>query len=130
MRTLLEQRLHSAGLSFSAWTILAYTNVSPVSAEQVVQYQVGGHAVPDAYEAQKSIDSLVSAGLIVANQGGTLTHTVKGKEVFKPLSDEIEDITRALYGDLPTADLDITHRTLMEISKRANKLLAQTNPRL
>jgi len=96
MRTLLEQKLHSANLSFSSWTVLAYTNVSPVSAEQIVQHQVGGHIVSDAYEAQKSIDGLVSAGLIVANQSSMLTHTAKGKALFKPLNTEIEEIVRAL----------------------------------
>lgn len=125
MRALLEQKLHRANLSFAEWTVLAFTNAAPLNSEQIVQRQIGGHIVTDAAAAQKPINNLISAGLITANQGNMLMHTEKGKVVFKTLSDEVAEITRALYGDLPIADLDTTHRTLTEIARRANNFLAR-----
>ncbi|MBI3562075.1 MAG: hypothetical protein HY080_10215 [Gammaproteobacteria bacterium] len=127
MRALLEQMLQGAHLSFAEWTVLAFTNTSPLSSAQIVQRQISGHVVADTAQAQESIDNLLAAGLITANQDKLLMHTNQGAAVFPPLSNEIETITRHLYGDLPIADLDATHRTLLEIATRAHHLLARSN---
>jgi DNA-binding MarR family transcriptional regulator len=126
MRALLEQKLQSANLSFAEWTVLAFS-AAPLSSSEVIQRQIAGHVVADAAGAQESIDSLVQAGFLATSQGDVLAHSDKGKSVFTHLSGEVEGITRRLYGDLPIADLEATHRTLMEIAKRANNLLARRN---
>lgn len=125
MRALLEQKLHSANLSFAEWTVLAFINASPLSSRQLVQRQISGHVVTDAADAQTAINSLIAGGFIATNQDNMLTHTEKGAVVFKPLRTDIEELTRALYADLPSADLEATHRTLMEIATRANHLLVR-----
>lgn len=125
LRELLEQKLKSANLSFPEWTVLVFTNGSPMSSEQVVQREITGHVVANISNAQDSINHLISAGLISNNQNNMLVHTEKGASIFMPLSTEIEGVTRSLYGDLPIADLDATHRTLTEIAKRANNLLVR-----
>jgi hypothetical protein len=120
MRALLERHLQDAGLSFPAWTVLVFTNASPLTIEQVVQRQISGHVVSGVDEARQVIQKLTETGLITANESDMLIHTDIGTTLFKELSRKVNDITQALYGDLPSADLEATHRTLLEIAKRAN----------
>ncbi len=42
------------------------------------------------------------------------------------MSVRIDGIVAALYGDLPAEDLEVTRRTLAEITRRANARLAAT----
>jgi DNA-binding MarR family transcriptional regulator len=128
MRALLEQKLQEAGLSFPAWTVLVFINASPLSFEQVTQKQISGHVVSGTADTRRAVDNLIDAGLITANESAMLTHTEKGSILFMELSGKIKEITQALYGDLPSADLEATHRTLIEIAKRANSLLLSLKP--
>jgi len=126
MRALLERHLQDAGLSFPAWTVLVFTNTSPLSIEQVVQRQISGHVVSGADEARQAIQKLTETGLIIADESDMLMHTDKGATLFQELSGKVKDITQSLYGDLPSADLEATHRTLLEIAKRANNFLSSS----
>lgn len=45
---------------------------------------------------------------------------------YRPARRELSRITDELYGDLPEADLEATHRTLEEVTRRANAKLAAT----
>ena len=128
MRALLERHLQDAGLSFPAWTILVFTNASPLSVDQIAQRQISGHVVSNINEARLEVDHLMQVGLIEASESGALSHTDKGSALFNELSGKVKDITQSLYGDLPGADLEATHRTLLEISKRANGLLTSSKP--
>jgi len=128
MRALLERNLQSAELSFPAWTVLVFTNVSPLTVDQIAQRQISGHIVPSINEALLEIDHLIQAGLIKANESGALSHTDKGSALFNELSGKVKDITQSLYGDLPGTDLEATHRTLLEIAKRANGILTSSKP--
>ena len=127
MRALLEQKILIANLSFTEWTVLAFTSASPLKLEEVVQRLTIGHVVTNASDAQKSINNLLSSNLITMSPDNVLTHSEKGKTMFSHLNGEVEGITRTLYGDLPIADLETTHRTLSEIAMRANNLLARRN---
>ena len=128
MRALLERNLQSAELSFPAWTVLVFTNASPLTVEQIAQRQISGHVVSSINEARLEIDHLIQAGLIEASESGALSHTGKGFALFNELSGKVKDITQSLYGDLPGADLEATHRTLLEIAKRTNNLLTSSKP--
>jgi hypothetical protein len=127
MRELLERHLHDAGLSFPAWTALVFTNAAPLTIEQITQRQISGHVVSGADETRQAIAKLTDTGLIAANGSDMLTHTEKGSALFNELSGKVKRITQALYGDLPIADLEATHRTLLEIAKRAGSLLSSTH---
>ena len=126
MRALLERHLQDAGLSFAAWTALVFTNASPLTIEQVVQRQISGHVVSGVDEARQTIQKLTETGLIIADESDMLMHTDKGATLFQELSGKVKDITQSLYGDLPSADLEATHRTLLEIAKRANNFLSSS----
>lgn len=122
MRALLERELQAGGLSFADWTVLVFTATASPAASEVVQRQLDGHLVPTTTEAQRTIERLVEAGLIV-HQKNLLAHTGKGTAVFSMYRDRAKGLAQALYGDLPAPDLVATQRTLMEIAARANKLL-------
>jgi hypothetical protein len=128
MRALLEQILREADLSFPAWTTLVFTNTSPLTIEQITQRQISGHVVSGVDEARQAIDKLIATGLITASGHDTLMHTDTGSILFKELSGKVKNVTQGLYGDLPSADLEATHRTLLEIAKRANSLLSSATP--
>jgi hypothetical protein len=126
MRALLERHLQGAGLSFPAWTVLVFTIASPLTVDQIAQRQISGHIVSNINEAQLEIDRLLQADLIKASESGELSHTDKGSALFNELSGKVKDITQSLYADLPGADLEATHRTLLEIAKRANAILTSS----
>lgn len=127
MRAVLERHLQDAGLSFPAWTVLVFTNASPLTVDQIAQRQISGHVVSGIDGTRLEIDRLIQAGLIKA-ESGALSHTDKGSALFNELSGKVKDITQSLYGDLPGADLEATHRTLLEIAKRANDILISSKP--
>lgn len=128
MRALLERNLQSAELSFPAWTVLVFTNVSPLTIDQIAQRQISGHIIPSINEARLEIDHLIQVGLIKASESGALSHTDKGSALFNELSGKVKDIAQSLYGDLPGTDLQATHRTLLEIAKRANGIFTSSKP--
>lgn len=123
MRALLERQLSSVSLSFAHWTALVFTDAAPLSVAQVAQRQLAGHVITSASEAEEIIEDLVGSGLLMAGPDGAFQHTEKGRQVFADLRKSVEDITSSLYGDLPAADLEVTHRTLVEVANRANRLL-------
>ena len=124
MRALLERELARERLSFAQWTALVFTSAASLSPQQVGQRQLAGHAVASEAEAQDVIASLVALGALTNNANGSLQHSERGRGLFVSLSNSVERITSALYGDLPQVDLEATHRTLLEVAARANKLLA------
>jgi DNA-binding MarR family transcriptional regulator len=124
MRALLEQELSRANLTFPQWTALVFTSTIPLPISQVFQRQLAGHVIATESEAQHSLSGMLSAGLLSEDGVGTVSQTDSGRELFASLSKAVDSFTSALYGDLPPADLEATHRTLLEIAARATKLLA------
>ena len=109
-------------------SVLVFLKDSALHPEPISQRQLSGHVVSDLAEGQKSLDALLSRGLICTeNPGGSLVQAREGAEVFKRLSVEIENMIDVLYEDFPITDLEATHRTAMEIAKRSNTLIAQAN---
>lgn len=128
MRALLERYLQDVGLSFPGWISLVFTNASPLTVDQIAQRQISGHVVSSIDEVRLEIDTLLQAGLLKASESGALSHTDEGSALFIELSGKVKDVTQSLYGDLPSEDLEATHRTLLEIAKRANGILTSSKP--
>jgi DNA-binding MarR family transcriptional regulator len=136
MRALLERLLDEAGLSFAEWTVLVFLDgAGPLTTGELVRRQVGGRVAPEA-GARAAVDRLLSRGLLApANDtrgagrlGGEdgnlkLTPTTAGEAVYLPVRINVERITGELYGDLPQAALEATHRTLAEVFRRADARL-------
>ncbi|HKH54524.1 MAG TPA: hypothetical protein VKA58_03635 [Propionibacteriaceae bacterium] len=137
MRALLERLLDEAGLSFPEWTVLIFLDgAGSLSLSELVQRQVDGRVVPEA-AARATVDGLLSRGLLApadeahgaGGPGGDgedprLAPTAAGEAVYRPARRTVARITDELYGDLPPADLEATHRTLAEVTSRAFARLA------
>jgi hypothetical protein len=133
LRSLLDQRLLEAGLSFAQWAVLNFLHAGgPLSPAQLIGQQQAAF-VADEAQAREAVDDLLARGLIGpgieadgtgAPAEGPLTVTEAGRAVFEPLRAGSVTVTQELWGDLPAADLEATHRTLTEIGRRANLRLA------
>ena len=73
---------------------------------------------------EQSARDLIGLKLLGEGPDGSLQHTAEGRRVLAGLSEAVEQITNALFGDLPRADLEATHRTLLDVAARANKMLS------
>ena len=136
MGALLEPLLVEAGLSFPEWTVLVFLEgIGPLTPDELVRRQVGGRVALEA-EARAAVDRLLSRGLLAPTDeargsggpGGDEDHwlvpTAAGAAAYRPVRRAVDRITDGLYGDLPPADLEATHRTLEEVARRANARLA------
>jgi hypothetical protein len=137
MGALLEPLLEEAGVSFAEWTVLVFLGgAGPLTTGELVRRQVNGRAAPRA-GALTAVDGLLSRGLLVpvgedhgaGGPGGDgedprLALTADGEAAYLPVRRAVGRITDELYGDLPPADLEATHRTLAEVARRANARLA------
>lgn len=137
MGALLEPLLDEAGLSFPEWTVLVFLgSTGPLTPDELVRRQVNGRVAPEA-AARSAVDGLLSRGLLVPTDGiggagvpggdgedPRLAPTAAGQAAYLPVRRTVDRITGDLYGDLPPADLEATHRTLAEVARRANTLLA------
>lgn len=133
MRALLERLLDEAGLSFAQWTVLVFLDgAGPLATGELVRRQVDGRVAPEA-GARAAVDGLLSRGLLapaddtrgVGRQGSgdedlKLVPTAAGEAVYLPVRGAVDRIADELYGDLPQAALEATHRTLAEVYRRAN----------
>lgn len=127
---LLDRLLDDAGLSFPQWVVLnVLDDAGPLSSVELVRRQRAGLAA-DEVGARAAVDGLRSSGLIAPVEDGAasgaaaeddvpLAATAAARGLFEPLREKVRGITTELYGDLPSADLDATHRTLEEIARRA-----------
>ena len=135
---LLQRLLDDADLPFAEWTVLfTLAGTGPLAPDDLVRQQADGLRVPEA-TARATVDGLLASGLIGPDSGSgdgdrddsddgadrPLVLTAVGEAVFRPLSDAVGRITVDLYGDLPAADLEATRRTLEEVTRRADALLA------
>ena len=92
--------------------------------------------VPEA-AAQATVDGPRSRGLLAPADethgagcpGGDgedprLAPTAAGEAVYRPVRRTVARIADEHYSDLPPADFEATHRTLAEVTRRANARLA------
>jgi hypothetical protein len=104
----------------------------------LIQRQVDGRVAPEA-AARTTVEGLRTSGLIATadetagpaarsteGEDPLLTLTSAGQAVYQPVRQSVLRITGEIYGDLPAADLEVTHRTLAEVARRAHDLLAPT----
>jgi hypothetical protein len=122
---ILEPLLTRAGLSFPEWTTLLFVDApQPLAAAELVDRLVASRiATRDCAEA--ALERLRSAGLLTtAADGSGMALTEAGEAVFRPVRRSVSEITEALFSELPRGDLDATHRTLTEVTRRATAHIA------
>jgi hypothetical protein len=139
-RALLDRLLDEVDLPFDEWTVLfVLDGTGPLGRRELVERQVAGLRVAEA-TARATVDVMLAAGLIAEAEAGAgaevadggagraadpcLAPTVAGTAVYRPIRAAVDDITDRIYGDLPPDDVAATRRTLDEVTRRANVLLA------
>jgi DNA-binding MarR family transcriptional regulator len=124
---LLDRLITPAGLSFPEWVLLfSIDTTGPRPAADLVRRLVDAQAAGSA-EAQESIERLRSNGLIEPDAGGAaLVMTAAGESVFRPIRTEVSRLTEAIYGDLPQPDLQVAHRILDQVYRRAKAQLTSS----
>jgi DNA-binding MarR family transcriptional regulator len=140
IRALLDRLLERADLSFPGWTVLfTLDGAGPLPRSALLRRLIDGLKL-SGEEAMATIDGLQSSGLVApagdaaAADGppdrGTdplLVPTPSGEAVYRPVRQAVARTTGELYGNLPVTDLEATHRTLAEVTRRANALLADAS---
>ena len=99
--------------------MLVFTRSSPLTSDEIARRQLAGFVVADASETREAVDALIGAGLLTQDTDARLSQTERGRRVFSDIGETVEKMTEALWGDLPVADLEVTHRTLAEVTARA-----------
>jgi len=124
LRALLGRKLAPVGLSFPAWTTLVFLAPGPLSRAQLIQRQQQGQVVSEDAEASATLDTLLASGLLQQSLDEHLSLSAAGSQLFATLSAQVKATVEQLFGDISPADLEITRRTLLHITQRADALLA------
>lgn len=126
LNAILLRELGVSGLTEHQWIAMQLTIAGggAVGHEQLVGRLAGALKRGTTY-AEERVDELVAAGLL-AYADGLVRVTEAGREVHGRIRGAIAEITGRLWGDLPTADLATTGRTLATILARANAIFAPT----
>jgi hypothetical protein len=134
-----------SGLSFLEWTVLVFLDVAgPLTRSELVRRQLDARIVagppcrrraldrlqasllvaPPVAEASQATQCVLSGGDVLLARpisAAAAIYTPAGETVARVI---MSRVTSKLYGNIPRMDLDATHRTLMEITRRANGRLA------
>lgn len=130
LRALLDQKLQAAGLTFPQWTVLTMLgSAGALSSSELIDRQLEGHVVPDRNAAQSTLDTMLTAALIVPSTDDptTLTLTPTGESTFLPLRQAVAQTSATILGNLPAPDVEATLRTLTKITTRATTHLTPTS---
>jgi hypothetical protein len=126
LNAILDRQLAATGLTEHQWITLrlTVTGGGDVDREQLVGRLAGALKGPAA-DAQARVDELVRQGLLASGgEPPRVTATDAGSRLHGQIRAGISEITERLWGDLPSADLDTTGRTLATILRRANAYFA------
>lgn len=127
LRDLLENRLAAADISFAEWTVLVFLQSGdPVETPHLLQRLAAGR-IAARDEAVRLLADMEAAGLILRGghaPDGTLVLSPRGRDVARPLFDEIGAITRHLEDGIDPGELAATRRTLDMVAGRAAALLS------
>ena len=123
-RAVLNRLLARTGTGFHGWVILNVlgTNGSALAQAELVSRVVDGLKIEEP-AVHAALAGLVDQGLVSRVDAG-LALTAAGAARFQEVREGIGEITRRLYGGLPTEDLVTARRVLAAVTERANAELA------
>lgn len=122
LNAILFRQLAATGLTEHQWITLRLTVTAggDLAREQLAGRLAGALKGASA-DAEARIDELVTQGILTS--GGApawVTVTDAGNRLHGQIRAGVNEITDRLWGDLPSADLETTRRTLATILERAN----------
>jgi DNA-binding MarR family transcriptional regulator len=120
---ILDRELAGTALSRDRWVALTVVVMSGGSTprSQLVA-RVSGALKLDPGAVQEAIAALLEAGLLEASDGATpvVSATAAGRGLQTRVRTAVGDITARLWGDIPSADLDVAARVLNTVLERAD----------
>jgi DNA-binding MarR family transcriptional regulator len=120
---ILERLLAGTGLTEPQWVSLTLTIVSggSVDSSQLTDRVAGALKVSEA-EARARISELVALELLQApaDEGAPVKVTDAGRQLYARVRAAVNQLTKRLWGDLPTEDLATAGRVLSTVLARAN----------
>lgn len=122
MRALLDQCLRSSNLTFAQWTMLVFTSNAEPTSQELEDRLLQGYVVKDEAAAKQAIATMLSTNLLQLAVSGTWKQTSHGSELFRTLSEQVKGTTKSILCELQQNELEATHRTLLEIFRRATDL--------
>jgi DNA-binding MarR family transcriptional regulator len=128
---LLNSRLERHGISFPEWTVMFFLSEDGLP-QSVVLDRLASGRVAEGDAATALIEAMVQANRIESVDGGGETEahlalTPQAKQVFLPLRAQVAAAAQEIYADIPQEDIEITRRTLEQVSRQAAALLARSN---
>lgn len=117
-RAVLDRLLAQYGLPFETSVALNLLDAAGGSegADDLIARMLDGLRIPEI-DVWAAVDDARRRGLIAGTDRLTLTDA--GRAQFDAIQAGIAGITERLYGDLPTADLEVAARVLLTITDRA-----------
>jgi hypothetical protein len=124
LNAILIRELSASGLTEHQWIAMQLTIAGggTVAREQLVD-RLAGALKRGTTQAEERVDELLAAGLLasVDEDGDSLVRvTEAGRQIHGRIRGAVAEITGRLWGDLPSADMATTGRTLATILARAN----------
>jgi DNA-binding MarR family transcriptional regulator len=118
-RALLQRALDGTGLSYQQWVALSLIRAegSDVVGRLMTALKV------DAVSAGAVIADLTAADLVRTESSGVHL-TDSGAEVHGAVRRSVDAVVADLYRDIPSGDLEVAGRVLVELTNRATAMLA------
>jgi DNA-binding MarR family transcriptional regulator len=122
----MDRLLEDTGGTFHQWVALTITaaNGDSVDLDELTATVINALRINEA-EADAVIAELIDEDLLTTVSGSLVAFTDAGRERYARIRTAVDQITAALYGDLPPGDLAIARRVLTTIADRADIQLAR-----
>ena len=124
---ILDRQLAGSGMSRPQWITLTVAVMSgpTIDHAQLVSRVAGALKISDA-QAQERIHELCAVDLLRMDEpdDSAVAATETGRELHGRILASVSEITRRLWGDLPTDDVATAGRVLATVLDRANSELA------
>jgi hypothetical protein len=126
LRPLMDQVLTRTGGTFDQWVVLNFTAVNGdgIDRSQLIA-RLGRRVVDLQGVGEAAITEMADERLLQAASGSAVTLGDAGRERYARIRAAIDQITAALYADIPADDLATVQRVLSTISERAGTQLTQ-----
>jgi hypothetical protein len=123
-RALLERHLAGTGLTHQQWVALTLVRASVASAERDIFDRLGSALKIDERAARSLMTDLVMAHYVEYG-GGRLQLTEAGAKRHADIKARIDETIHELYDRIPSADLVVAGRVLVQLTSLANAILAE-----
>jgi DNA-binding MarR family transcriptional regulator len=122
---LLDRIIDPAGLSFPEWVVLRLLAVhGGRSGRAEFVADLADNLKINEAAAARLVDEATTAGRVESN--GDVHLSEAGAALYNGLWTQISEVSGRLYSDFDARDLEIAHRVLVEVTRRATHMLQES----